>query len=222
MLHVGTFEEIACDAQVIDLIEDMPNDKVVELYEIDKNVKAISKSDKGAASSNGDKGNKLQSESDKSQASTNVEKANKMKIKEKKKILQQKLREKIGMMKMLREMKVNNLKCGGNNQNSDYDQDSDQEIEHAHENVLEDDLFEKQIMKPFLGPFLDLYSLEAHTYEEEDGAEVSSKKKRKKPMPKFKKAIVYYTMKNERKVASVQGGNNTLSNMLTDLYRHTI
>ncbi|KAM1059746.1 hypothetical protein TB1_023773 [Malus domestica] len=186
MLHVGTFEEIACDAQVTDLIEDMPNDKVVELYVIDKNVKAISRSDKGAASSNGDKGNKLQSESDKSQASTNVEKANKMvpaNVLIDVGVVQE---EKIGMMKMLREMKVNNLKCGGNNQNSDYDQDSDQEIEHAHENVLEDDLFEKQIMKPFLGPFLDLYSLEAHTYEEEDGAEVSSKKKRKKPMPKVK------------------------------------
>lgn len=78
MLHVGTFEEIVCDAQVTDLIDDMSKDKVVELYVVDKNVKAISKSDKGVASSNGDKGNKLQSVSDKSQASTNVENANKM------------------------------------------------------------------------------------------------------------------------------------------------
>lgn len=64
---MGTFEEIVCDAQVTDLIDDMSKDKVVKLYVVDKNVKAISKSDKGAASSNGDKGNKLQSESDKSQ-----------------------------------------------------------------------------------------------------------------------------------------------------------
>lgn len=44
-LHVGIFEEILCDAQVADLIDDMPHDKVVELYVVDKNVKAISKSD---------------------------------------------------------------------------------------------------------------------------------------------------------------------------------
>ncbi|KAM2600613.1 hypothetical protein TB2_038876 [Malus domestica] len=40
------------DAQLTNLIDDMPKNKVVELYMVDKNEKAISESDKLIASSN--------------------------------------------------------------------------------------------------------------------------------------------------------------------------
>ncbi|XP_068305227.1 uncharacterized protein [Pyrus communis] len=142
---------MVCDAQLTNLIDDMPKNKVVELYMVDKNEKAIRASDKGTASSN------VVQEFEIAQSLNWDDGFDE--FWQHRELTTEKQREKgdptidtQGKNGDDEDVKGDGSEQAENEEeiikDSDYDQDSEQENEHVHENELDNDLFEKHVDNP--------------------------------------------------------------------------